>query len=121
MPALPCAVLRHPPPSLPMVPHVLPENVTPFCTLPKDDDAHDNTDMVTDVANRESQSSSSSPMSRLCLHPRSSNPHAPLTASLCDGGDGGSIKRPLAHGHVGFCAPLSEPTPAECSNASSSA
>ena len=49
-----------PPPSLPMVPHALPEAITPCCTLPKDEDAHDDADVVTDAADCESQSSSSS-------------------------------------------------------------
>ena len=49
-----------PPPSLPMVPHALPEPIIPCCTLPEDEDAHDDADVVTDAADRESQSSSSS-------------------------------------------------------------
>ena len=49
-----------PPPSLPMVPHALPEAITPCCTLPKDEDAHDDADVLTDAADRESQWSSSS-------------------------------------------------------------
>ena len=102
-----------------MVSHVLPETIPPCWTLPKDDNAHDNDHMMTDVADRESQSLSSSPMSHLPLRLSSSNPHACPTASLWNNG---GIKHPLAHGHVSFCAPRSPhpfSLPAECPDASS--
>jgi len=44
-----------------MVPHALPEAITPCCTLPQDEDAHDDADVASDATDRESQSSSSSP------------------------------------------------------------
>jgi hypothetical protein len=47
-----------PPPSLPMVPHALPEATTSCCTLDKDVDARGDADVEPDVADSESQSSS---------------------------------------------------------------
>ncbi|KAH9992827.1 hypothetical protein BJV77DRAFT_1001288 [Russula vinacea] len=49
-----------PPPSLPMVPHALPEATTSCCTLDKDIDARSDADVEPDSADSESQSSSSS-------------------------------------------------------------
>jgi hypothetical protein len=48
-----------PPPSLPMVPHALPEATTSCYTLDRVVDARDDTDMEPDTADNESQSSSS--------------------------------------------------------------
>ncbi|KAH9972915.1 hypothetical protein BJV74DRAFT_953885 [Russula compacta] len=48
-----------PPPSLPMVPHALPEATASCCTLAKLTDAHNDADVETDAADGESQSSSS--------------------------------------------------------------
>jgi hypothetical protein len=48
-----------PPPSLPMVPHALPEATTSCCTLDKDVDARVDADVEPDSADSESQSSSS--------------------------------------------------------------
>jgi hypothetical protein len=62
--------LRRFAPSLHMVPPALPETITPCCTLPMDD-AHDNTDIVTDAADQEPRSLSLSPMSHLRLNPGS--------------------------------------------------
>jgi hypothetical protein len=59
----------------------------------------------------------SSLMSHLCLHPSSLHSQACSAVSPCNGG---SIRHLLAHRHNSFCTPLSEPTPTECSNASSS-
>ena len=104
--ALPCAVLPHSPPSLPMMPHALPETIAACCTLPKDYGPCDNADMVTDAADHGSQSSLSSPVSHPYLHPSSLNPHSHLAVSLC----AGIVKYLLAHGHVG-CGALWGPHP----------
>ena len=47
-----------PPPSLPMVPHALPEATTSCCTLDKDADARSDADVEPDTADCDSQSSS---------------------------------------------------------------
>ena len=100
-PTLPCTILRHPPPLLPIVPHVPSEAIAPCYTLPKDKDAHKEADAVTDIADRTSQSSPVPSMLRPHLHFGASNscPRLHPTTSFCRRQQ--CLKHPSSHEHTG--------------------